>query len=150
MKKPAIKYLKYTVAFLFAAFAAIQAVPYGKGHVNPPIVKEPKWDAPETRAMTKRACYDCHSNETVWPVYTVIAPVSWLVYWDVMEGRKELNFSDWQNGSREGEGPAEIQEQIAGGEMPPVLYRLLHSESRLTGEEKRKLIAGLTATLRNR
>ncbi len=146
MKRPAAKSVKYTITVLFAAFVAIQAVPYGRGHHNPPVVKEPKWDSPETRAMTKRACYDCHSNETVWPWYTHVAPVSWLVYWDVQEGRKELNFSEWQDGRREGEKESEIREQIAKGEMPPLLYRLIHTEARLTGEDKRKLIEGLAAT----
>jgi hypothetical protein len=45
----------------------IQGVPYGRRHTNPPVRVEPRWDSPGTRALTVRACFDCHSNETVWP-----------------------------------------------------------------------------------
>ncbi len=146
MKKQIARFIKYPLVILFSVFVIIQAVPYGRDHKNPPVVREPKWDSPETRAMTKRACFDCHTNETAWPWYTLVAPFSWLIYRDVQDGRKELNFSEWQDGSREGEKPAEIRDQIAGGEMPPLQYRLVHAEARLTGEEKRQLIEGLAAT----
>ena len=73
----------------------IQVIPYGHDHTNPPVVNEPNWDSPQTREITKRACFDCHSNETVWPWYSNIAPVSWLVYRDVSDGREHLNFSEW-------------------------------------------------------
>jgi hypothetical protein len=61
---------------LVGGFLLIQLVPYGRAHANPPVVKEPAWDSPTTRALAKRACFDCHSNETVWPWYTNVAPVS--------------------------------------------------------------------------
>ena len=64
-------------------FAAIQLVPFGHDHTNPPVVAEPAWDSPETRAFAVTACFDCHSNQTVWPWYSNIAPVSWLVQRDV-------------------------------------------------------------------
>ena len=54
----------------------IQLLPYGRDHTNPPVVAEPLWDSPQTRALAKRACFDCHSNETIWPWYTNVAPVS--------------------------------------------------------------------------
>jgi len=47
-----------------ALFAAIQLVPYGRDHQNPPVVQEPQWGTPEARAIAQRACFDCHSNET--------------------------------------------------------------------------------------
>lgn len=146
MKKPTAKSAKYTLLVILAAFIAIQAVPYGRDHNNPPVVREPDWNTPETRALAKRACFDCHSNETVWPWYSFVAPISWLVYSDVKEGRTELNFSDWRDGRREGEKASEIRKQIDEGEMPPLQYRLVHAEARLTVEEKRLLIEGLTAT----
>ena len=55
-------------------FLLIQFVPFGRDHTNPPVVQEPKWDSPATRELAKRACFDCHSNETVWPWYSNIAP----------------------------------------------------------------------------
>ena len=90
---------------------------------------------------------DCHSNETIWPWYTSVAPFSWLVCRDVREGRNELTFLEWQTGRRGGEKPAQIREQISKGEMPPFQYCLVHPEARLTGEEKRQLVQGLTATI---
>jgi len=62
--------------------------------------------------MARRACFDCHSNETVWPWYSSIAPVSWLVQRDVDEGREKLNFSDWKGaGGERGKRAEEIAEE---------------------------------------
>ena len=120
---------------------AIQVIPYGHNHTNQPTVKEPAWDSPATRALVKRACFNCHSNETEWPWYSRIAPASWLVYHDVIKGRSLVNFSDWQGGTG-----AEFQRVITAGYMPPLQYRLAHPEARLTPAEKQQLIKGLTAT----
>ena len=73
-------------------FGLIQLVPYGRNHQNPPVVQEPTWADADTRVIAQRACFDCHSNETMWPWYTNIAPFSWLVQRDVEEGRSKLNF----------------------------------------------------------
>ena len=77
-------------------FLLIQLIPVKR--TNPPVLSEPNWDSPETRALAKVACFDCHSNETVWPWFTKIAPASWLVYRDVTSGRRRLNFSEWGGG----------------------------------------------------
>jgi hypothetical protein len=132
----------------------IQLVPYGHDHTNPPIVKEPNWNSPQTREITKRACFDCHSDETVWPWYSNFAPVSWLIYRDVSEGRQHLNFSEWDvhpsmpEGEGEGEehqhGPEVIKDLLESGEMPPATYLLLHPEARLSNQELQTLIDGLT------
>jgi len=61
---------------LVVVFVLIQLVPYGRDHSNPPVVQEPAWDSPETRAMVMGACGDCHSNQVVWPFYSNIAPIS--------------------------------------------------------------------------
>ena len=58
---------------------AIQLVPYGRDHVNSAVLGEPGWDSPRTEELARRACFDCHSNETVWPWYSNVAPVSWLL-----------------------------------------------------------------------
>ncbi len=134
-----------TVLFLLA----IQLVPYGRNHANPPVVREPAWDSPATRALAKRACFDCHSHETVWPWYAGIAPASWLVQHDVDEGRKKLDFSDW-TGKRKGENAKELTGEVRKGEMPPLPFRLLHPEARLTDPEKETLIRGLDATAGHR
>lgn len=139
-------------SFLYGliAFALIQAVPYGRTWTNPPVVREPVWDSPATRDLARRACFDCHSNETIWPWYARIAPISWLVRYDVDEGRSELNFSDWQSGDREGERPGKIEREISTGKMPPFQYVSTHPGARLAAVEKRRLIDGLKATAMHR
>ncbi|HRQ38447.1 MAG TPA: heme-binding domain-containing protein [Chloroflexota bacterium] len=127
-------------------FLLIQVIPYGRDHTNPPVISEPAWDSPQTRALAERACFDCHSNETVWPWYSQVAPVSWLVQHDVDEGRRELNFSEWGYGRKEGEAGEEMAEVIWEGEMPPAQFLLTHPEAHLTDAEKQQLVRGLTAT----
>lgn len=129
-----------------ATLCLMQLVPYGKNRSNPPVVREPSWDRPDTRLLVKRVCFDCHSNETLWPWYSKIAPISWLVYWDVVEGRKHLNFSDWRGGSRKYEHPHEITKEVAEDEMPPLQYTLAHPEAKLDVQLKKQLIEGLEAT----
>jgi len=129
-----------------AAGIAIQLVPYGRDHANPAVLREPAWDSPATRELAKKACFDCHSNETVWPWYSRVAPVSWLVYRDVVEGREHLNFSDWKDGSRKGENPREISKEVLEGEMPPLQYHIAHPEAKLDMQSKKLLIEGLVAT----
>ncbi|MGE4158549.1 MAG: heme-binding domain-containing protein [Planctomycetota bacterium] len=124
-------------------FVAIQLVPYGRAHTNPPVVKEPSWDGPATRELFKRACMDCHSNETVWPWYSHVAPVSWLVQRDVDEGREEFNVSEWGRPENEGD---EAAETVREGEMPPKIYLPTHPDAWLTESEKSALINGLTRT----
>lgn len=123
---------------------AIQLVPYGRQHSNPPVTGEPTWDSTETRALARRACFDCHSNETQWPAYASIAPASWLVHRDVNEGRSVLNFSEWP---RPQEEAAEAAEAVLEGEMPPRAYTLAHSHARLSATERNQLAGGLAKTL---
>ena len=129
---------------LAGGLVIIQAVPYGRDHTNPPVIAEPAWDSPATREWAVRACYDCHSNETVWPWYSHVAPMSWLVQRDVDEGREDLNFSEWQ---REQDEADEAAETVRDGSMPPRQYLLSHSAARLTDTQLDSLARGLAATL---
>lgn len=122
----------------------IQFLPYGHTHTNPPVVKEPNWNSPETRQITQKACFDCHSNETIWPWYSNIAPMSWLVQRDVDVARSRMNFSDWGRISVE---VGEIIEIVSEGEMPPFQYLLMHPGARLSEQEKTRFIDGINATL---
>jgi hypothetical protein len=133
------KVFKYTIIILVILFIIIQFIPVRR--LNPPIVKEPAWDSPETRELAKRACFDCHSNETKWPMYAYIAPISWMVISDVNEGRKQFNISDWKQGKGD-----EAAKEVRKGDMPMWQYTLMHSEAKLTDAEKKKFIAGLIAT----
>ncbi len=121
----------------------MQLVPYGRDHSNPAVAAEPKWDSTATRDLAKRACFDCHSNETQWPWYSHVAPVSWLVQRDVNEGRSKLNFSEWNRPQKHG---AEAAKEVREGEMPMWIYLPTHPEARLTDAEKQALIQGLEAT----
>jgi hypothetical protein len=139
------KLLLIVLALVVGGFLLIQLVPYGRNHTNPPVISEPAWNSPQTKQLAQRACFDCHSNETVWPFYSHVAPASWLVQDHVDEGRQVLNFSEWSNGRREGEEGEEMAEVIYEGEMPPANYLLLHPEARLTDAEKQLLAGGLMA-----
>jgi mono/diheme cytochrome c family protein len=119
---------------------ALQLIPYGHNHTNPPVQVEPQWNSPRTRELFVRACADCHSNESVWPWYSNIAPVSWLVQHDVDEGRQKFNVSVLSRGSDE------AAEKVAEGKMPLAIYTLLHPEANLSASEKQELIQGLQAT----
>ena len=122
---------------------AIQFVPVGSDTANPPVTLEPDWDSAETRELFFRVCRDCHSNETVWPWYSHVAPVSWLVAADVEEGREHLNVSEWARPEQHGDEAAEM---VREGEMPLWFYLPLHPDARLSSAEKRRFIAGLEGT----
>ena len=97
-------------------------------------------------AAIRAACYDCHSYETVWPLYARIAPVSWLIASDVNEGRTHLNFSDWPaEPNRVAKQLDRINEVVDYREMPLKKYTLLHPAARLT-ETQRKAILDWTGT----
>lgn len=132
------------VVGVLGTFLAIQLVPYGRSHTNPPVTGEPMWDSPGTRALATQACFDCHSNETEWPAYASIAPVSWLVQHDVDEGRAVLNFSEWTRPQKEAK---EAAQEVREGEMPPTPYTLIHAHARLSAAEQDRLAQGLAATV---
>jgi len=138
------KVLLIAAAAPIAMLAVIQLVPYGRDHSNPRVIAEPTWDQPTTRALAVRACFDCHSNQTRWPWYSHVAPMSWLVQNHVDEGRNVLNFSDWPRASQEAGDAAET---VLEREMPPRSYLLMHPEAVLSAQERQALADGLTATL---
>ncbi len=127
-----------------ALFVLIQFIPYGHDYTNPPVVAEPQWDTPQTRAFFMRACADCHSNETKWPWYSRVAPVSWLVAHDVDEGREHLNTSNW--GHQKKNKGYDAYEEVQEDDMPPFFYLPAHPEARLSKSEKAQFLTGLKAT----
>lgn len=125
---------------LLGLFVAIQFVPVDR--TNPPVTA-PMTAPPAVNDLLRRACFDCHSNETIWPWYAYVAPASWLVARDVVEGRKHLNLSTWGDFSstkRESKA-SEMAEEVEAGEMPPSQYLLIHRDAVLTPEEKHVLRA---------
>ena len=123
---------------------AIQFIPYGKTYTNPPIISEPNWDSPKTKELFKNACANCHSNETIYPWYSKIAPVSWLIESDVDEGREHFNVSTW--GTQKKNKGDEAAKELKSGDMPPWFYLPTHPEARLTKEQTQELITGLEKT----
>ena len=161
--------LNWSLVGVLAVFLVIQILPFGRSHSNPAEHSEPPWDSPRTAELAMDACYDCHSNRTEWPWYSYVAPASWLVEYDVYEGRDELNFSEWQEllvklrekdardeqkeleRLRKGEKPK--KEKVPGlikvvleGEMPMWYYAIVHPDARLTDAEKQELARGLAET----
>jgi hypothetical protein len=115
-------------------FGAIQFVPVER--TNPPVERDVP-APPGVKAVLRRACYDCHSNETHWPWYSRIAPISWMVARDVREGRAELNFSTWNLYSAK-ERVSKLNgswETVAEGEMPLRFYVAPHRRARLSGHD---------------
>lgn len=137
------------VAALVVLFFVSQAVAIAL-QTNPPVTAEPPWNGPETRALAKRACFDCHSNETVWPIYARLTPAAWLLLMDVRQARGKLNLSEWQSGPawQGGAGARAVASVIADGVMPPSRYLMLHPEARLSDAEKQQLMQGIIASLK--
>ena len=129
-------------SFVVVLAVAIQFVPYGRDHTNPPTGAEVPWADEATASLFATACADCHSHDTEWPWYASIAPVSWMVQRDVDEGRAAFNVSTWPDV----EDGDDAGETVRDGEMPPFPYPLTHPGARLTDAEKATLSAGLDAT----
>ena len=127
--------MKKALIILIVILVAIQFIPVNK--TNPTVTAE--LDAPtEIISVFKRSCYDCHSNETAWPWYSNIAPVSWLVAGDVKDARAHHNFSEWGNLSRKDrlKMKEEIWEEIEKEKMPLWKYNIMHPEASLTQKNK--------------
>jgi hypothetical protein len=127
---------------LAAVFVLMQLVPYGRDHTNPPARVEPAWPSPAVRALAVRACFDCHSNQTVWPWYSHVAPISWLVQRDTDEGRSKLNFSESNRPQRKAD---EAADEVREGGMPLWFYKIPHPSAGLSPAESTQLADGLAA-----
>ncbi len=101
-------------------------------------------------SILKRSCYDCHSDHTVWPWYSSIAPASWLVGDDVVTGRKKMNFSQWGKmpTAKQEARLNEICEEIKSDEMPLPPYLILHGDAKLSQADKDILCGWVEAELK--
>lgn len=119
----------------------VQLIPVSRS--NPPVSRDVA-APPAVAGALRRGCYDCHSNETRWPPYARVAPISWLAVHDVNDGRKHLNFSTWDKYSDDPGTVAgklrKIGKVIGKDSMPPWYYVLMHPDARLSGPD-RSLIA---------
>ena len=144
-KNRAAKILKWFLALLTLAFVGIQFA--NPSLTNPPV--EPGRDLmatnpppPEVAALLHRACYDCHSNETRWPWYAHVAPVSWWIVGHMKDGREKLNFSEWPHDDayRARKKLNHIADQVQEREMPLASYTWIHKDARLTQEERGRIL----------
>jgi hypothetical protein len=126
---------KIAAVIVLAALIVSQAFRINKS--NPPVHAGLSAKTP-VNLLLRNACYDCHSNETVWPWYSNVAPVSWLLASDVSEGRRELNFSEWGTYGTEKQlhRLEAIAEEMQEGDMPPWYYSIMHADSRLKSEQR--------------
>lgn len=128
--------MKATIAIFFIIIVLIQAIQVDKTNPKTETSKEINTNS-EIMAIFKKACYDCHSNETVWPWYSNIAPFSWSIASHVEDGRKALNFSTWNDYSEEEKGKLLKKiHRTAYAAMPLASYITFHEEADLTKDER--------------
>jgi hypothetical protein len=132
---------------IIALFIVIQTIRLSR--TNPPVIPSRSLEAhvevpPQVLSVFKRSCYDCHSNSTVWPWYSNIAPVSWYVIRDVNVGRSHVNMQDWEAQINEQEGKEHLGlvcKLVREGKMPPADYRTIHKGTDISPAETEAICA---------
>jgi hypothetical protein len=110
---------------------------------NPPVRYRVEWVSVDSENIMEKVCYTCHSNETEYPIYMRIAPLSWIAAQHVNEGRARLNFSEQALDTVD---LNVLVAMIRADVMPPPLYRLTHPEANLTETQKERLIQSILST----
>lgn len=128
----------------FVTLALLCAAAACSAPENPPITSEPTWHNSRTKELARRACFDCHSNETKWPIYSTWPFVGGIVQDDVKRARRELNFSAWDDSRFF----PHIGDLVRSGAMPLGTYLAAHPLARLSDDEKEELAKGLDATMK--
>ncbi len=144
------KTLKITAVVLFVAFVAIQF--YRPAKTNPPIIAAETLEATthvpdEVAKILSRSCNDCHTNNSNYPWYSQVAPMSWGIIDHINEGRRELNLSTWAiyDTKRKKHKLEEICEMVTSGEMPHYQYLWIHRDAQLSDDDK-KILCDWTET----
>lgn len=130
---------KKIILLLSAIFIVLQFIPINRN--NPPVEADLK--APEkVKLVLKKSCYDCHSNETHYPLYSYVFPASLFLAHHVEEGREELNFSNWEalSNSKKAKKAEDIVEVLEKKEMPLISYTIIHRDAVLSNEDSELLI----------
>lgn len=96
----------------------------------------------EVSKLLKTTCYDCHSNETKYPWYSYVAPVSWLISHDVNEGKEHLNFSEWESldKMKKAKNLDGIVDEVSDGGMPMLIYPVMHPEAKLKKADRQAIV----------
>jgi hypothetical protein len=137
-----IKKLKWILAALVVAFAVAQF--FNPPRTNPPVKTDfiaATAPPPQIQNLLHAACYDCHSDQTRWPWYSHVAPVSWLLASDVNGGRRHVNFSQWPQTEPDlaARKIGDMSDEVDNGDMPPWQYKLIHAGARLTDDQRKEL-----------
>jgi hypothetical protein len=139
---------KWILGVLVVAFGLLQLT--NPARTNPPVVSDliaTNPPPPEVATLLHAACYDCHSNETKWPWYSHVAPVSWLIASDVNGGRRHVNMSEWPFAHPDWEirRYENMSDEVKSGDMPPKKFTLIHADARLTQSQRQTLADWLNA-----
>ena len=147
-----MKVWQYVLGGVAVIFVGIQFVPNELPAVesnNPADIIQSGIVNGDMATMLKKSCYSCHSNETVYPWYSYVAPSSWLVAKDVREGREELNFSAWEEydmmkklGKLD-----DIVEEVKEGKMPMEIYTLIHPSAKIDEAQRALIVAWAEETM---
>lgn len=147
-----MKLWQYILGGVAVVFVGIQFVPNELPAVesdNPGDIVLNGLASEEISTMLKTSCYSCHSNETVYPWYSYVAPSSWLVAKDVREGREELNFSTWEEydmmkklGKLD-----DIVAEVKEGKMPMEIYTLIHPSAKIDEAQRAKIVTWAEETM---
>lgn len=138
--KRSFRILRWLVILLAVVFVIIQFI--RPARTNPPVDPAKSIEAnlqvsPQVAAIFDRSCKDCHSNKTVWPWYTNVAPVSWLLTNHVNEGRHDMNLSEWGGYDKDKQSRRlrDMCEQVQDGDMPLSTYTPLHPRAKLSADD---------------
>ncbi|MCL8535887.1 heme-binding domain-containing protein [Chryseobacterium gallinarum] len=150
-----MKTVKKVIFWVLVGFALIQFVPIDR--INKPVdhtvnFVDAKKSPEKIKTLLKNACYDCHSNETVYPKYAFIAPISWSVKSHVNEGREHLNFSVWEtyNIDLKANMLTKSVQTIQGKTMPMPGYIVYHKEANLSEAERSLLVQYFEGMLKSK
>ncbi len=136
--KKVIKYLFIVIILAMVAIQFFRPDRFYSAEMTPDDINKKMQIPGNVQGIFKRSCYDCHSNQTFWPWYSNIAPVSWLVADDVTKGRKKMNFSEWGKMSqpKQEKKLTDICDEITDDKMPLPKYLVIHKDATLSKADK--------------
>jgi Haem-binding domain len=147
-----MKRWKIILGGLLLLLLAVQFIPVNLPEVakdNPGDIMKSGLVSQEVANLLKNSCYSCHSNETVYPWYSYVAPSSWLVKRDVMEAREELNFSTWSELDQRKmiKKLDDIASEVGEGNMPMPIYTLIHGSAKLNDTQRQLIVTWTEAAM---